>query len=78
LLANTVKTIIFHNYFIVNKHLNNFRNLLINYLNLFVLPGNFLVLNDAFVIIDLETGVLQELLLTGVPTDDTLGDCPPS
>lgn len=41
------------------------------------LPGNFLVLNDALVIIDLDTGVLQVLLLTGVPTDDTLGDCPP-
>jgi len=42
-----------------------------------LLPGNFLVLNDAFVIIDLDTGVLQVLLLTGVPTDVTLGDCPP-
>jgi len=42
-----------------------------------LLPGNFLVLNDAFVIIDLDTGVLQVLLLTGVPTEDTLADCPP-
>lgn len=74
---NTIKIIIFHNCFIVNKHLDSFRNLPISYVNLFVLPGNFLVLNDAFVIIDLETGVLQELLLTGVPTDDTLGDSPP-
>lgn len=41
------------------------------------LPGNFLVLNDALVIIDLDTGVLQGLLLTGVLTDDTTGDCPP-
>lgn len=41
------------------------------------LPGNFLVLKDALVIIDLETGVLHELLLTGVPTVDTIGDCPP-
>lgn len=41
------------------------------------LPGNFLVLNDALVIIDLDTGVLHVLLLTGVPTDDTLEDCPP-
>lgn len=45
------------------------------YLN--ILPGNFLVLNDALVIIDLDTGVLQVLLLTGVPTVDTIGDCPP-
>lgn len=41
------------------------------------LPGNFLVLNDALVIIDLDIGVLQELLFTGVPTDVTLGNCPP-